>query len=71
MPAQSSLSATFRSAERDLLHHSHPVLELTAELCFESGQQSLAAEAVCDYHLSVISSRLRGRTRRTARSFTR
>jgi hypothetical protein len=51
MPARFSLSAYFPRAKAGILHHNHPLFPARAELCFELIQQSLAAEAVSDYHL--------------------
>jgi hypothetical protein len=34
------------------LHYNHPLFPVGPQLCFESGQQSLAAGGISDYHLS-------------------
>lgn len=57
MPARRTLWARFWSAAGGILHHYHPFCEVARKLCFESSQQSLAAQRVSDYHLCVIPSR--------------
>ncbi len=52
MPASRALSAHFRDSSASALHHNHPLFLAPAKLCFESGQQSLAAGGISDYHLS-------------------
>ena len=59
--------AEIRVIRRWLLHHNHPLFHRRVELCFESGQTTLAAKSRTVYHLlcnfiSVLRAVTRGET---------